>query len=1326
MGKGVGRVFSALVVAISILALGAGPAVANVPPAEPGGDNPTMQDGAQSLNDQLGEDAAANLLALDNQYVSSRTAGDRQLSLEEVGRHRSEAADQGENVKNTPKSGPVTFDTAWTGIGPDPIVQIGRSDSAAITVTGRVGALAIRKDGTYILGAAQGGIWTYDSNAAVPQWINRTDNLPSLSTGALALAPSNDLVVYDGTGEGALSGDSYFGNGILRSTDGGFTWSHVSGDFFLGVSISRLAVDPADADHLYASVLRGRGGTRRVSPPVHSTFGLWESKDGGVSWTLLKPAPAGSLGATDIRLDPQSTDTLYASFWGDKLYKSTDGGASWNPIMNGLPANADFSFGPPGPTRFSIALSHPAGAPKATLYAGLDWTDTSRVYHNARVFKSTDEGASWVELPNGACTSTPKVFSPCQVDTVFDYCGAQCFYDNVVEADPSNPDVVYVGGNFGYSMPTPSGGIFRSDDGGQTWENLGWDLHPDFHALAFDPNNPDNVLIGNDGGVWFSPDRGGRLNSDDTLTGAALAKDLGTADFQNFDLNCCGLTITQFTSIATNPTRTARIWGGSQDNGTERKSATSNTWFDLASGDGGQVLVDPTDSRYIYGTYFGISPYRFTDSGDHFFTNAFITNGINLKDRSEFYTPFVLNQLNPNQLFLGTYRLYRTDNAKAASASDVHWSVISPDLTTGCTGASPNGARNCTISAIGVGGGTALYSGSLDGLIFFSPNAQTSLHPTWTRVGVHGNEGNPHSLPNRPVAWIAVDRSNYRVAYVAFNGYNAATPRQPGHIFKTTNAGESWSDISGNLPDVPVNSLAIDASYPNTLYAATDVGPFVTYNDGASWSGLGTGFPIVAVDQIDLDPHHRMIAAGTHGRGAWKITDNSPAAPALVISKVDAGVPVGPASNIDYTITLRNIGNAAATGITIRDSIPENTSFVSADSGGVNDEESVTWAVSTLAAGAQVSVHLRVQIDPSLKSRVISIIDQTFGATSAEGETATGSPTVTPIAPPFAVSAIPTSQIDGARVGHSVNYQVTLTDLGFKSDSYAMASTGGTFPVSFSGADCTTPLTATPTVSPGGSTSVCVRVDVPASAADAATSTATVTAKSVGSASVTASVTVKTIAVAVNTLVVDDDAFVPSNSANVDVNKFYTDALTAAGVHFQLWDLGADKSLPMNYMKSFNDIVWFTGNSFPAPIGRYEAQLKSFLDGGGHFFLSGQDLLDQAAGLTPFVRDYLHVTWNDALMNDKLTRNVKGVTGTITAGVGTVPIDDTVLQNDFMDRIAPNGGAAGIFTDDAGQSDGLQFSGTYKVVFLAFPFEEYGTAAQRTDLVTRVFTFFGS
>src|SRR5262249_47394884 len=199
-----------------------------------------------------------------------------------------------------------------------------------------------------------------------------------------------------------------------------------------------------------------------------------------------------------------------------------------------------------------------------------------------------------------------------------------------------------------------------------------------------------------------------------------------------------------------------RFWGGTQDNGTLRKSSGSPTWFDTSSGDGGQAVVDWTPdscalapSCFVFGTYTAVSPYRFTDRG-RTFTNRSITGGLNTRDRPDFYAPLVPNRLNNNQLFFGSFRLYRTDNARAASAGAVAWKAISPDLTSGCTGVAPNGARNCSISAIGVGGGQGVYTGSLDGLVYFSPDAQVSDDPTWIRSDPQGN-----TLPNRPVAQIA-------------------------------------------------------------------------------------------------------------------------------------------------------------------------------------------------------------------------------------------------------------------------------------------------------------------------------------------------------------------------------------------------------------------------------------------------------------------------------------------------------------------------------------------------------------------------------------------
>jgi photosystem II stability/assembly factor-like uncharacterized protein len=1270
-------------------------------------DTPQVQPG--TVFPKLDEEQEERLEELDFAILSRKLAGDRPLSIDDASKFRSQAAHQANVIRKEgiPPAGPDTFQDAWSNIGPAPIGEIARSDNSLVTMNGRIGALAIRPStGEIILGGAQGGIWIFDGT-----WHAMTDDLPSLAIGAISIAPSDDSIIYAGTGEGALSGDSYFGNGVMKSTDGGHTWSHVSGDYFIGVSMSRLLVDPNNANHLYAAVLRGRGGARRTSPAQHSKFGIWESLDGGTSWTLIKEAPKNTNGATDLEMDPINTNVMYTSFWGDRVYKSTDGGHHWAAAMNGLPNQ----FNAENLTRFSIGLSHPAGH-AAVLYVGTDFIDAQGHYQQSRLFRSDDEAGTWHELPVTSASGDPD-------DSVIDYCGQQCYYDNVIEPDPTNADIVFAAGQFGYDMTPPSGGLFRSDDGGQTWKNLGWDLHPDYHAFAFNSEDTSEVVVGSDGGVWWSGDRGGRL------PGAEDEDDLTAADWAS--VNPGGLAIAQFTSIATNPsffidgqTPRERMWGGTQDNGTMRKSALSNTWFDAYSGDGGQVLVDPTDWHYVYGTYFGISPYRDVNGGSGFFENSYIRTGINLNDRSDFYAPWVLNKDNPDQLFLGTYRLYRTDNAKADNAVDVTWNAISPDLTSGCTGEAPNGARNCTISAIGIGGGDAVYTGSLDGYVYLSTDAQVNDNPTWTRLDQNG-------LPKRPVSQIAVDRSNYRIAYLAYNGFNAGTPGRPGHLFKTTDGGASFINISGNLPDSPVNSVILDPSYPNTLYVGTDVGPFVSYNGGVHWSALGTGFPVVSIWQLDLDTGApagvngvapRRLLAGTHGRGAFKIDENT-FIPAFEVTKVDAGTPVGPSKKLDYTITVKNIGNADATGVSVSDPIPADTAFASADHGGTASGGKVRWSGLSVAAGDSVNLHFSVNIASALKKKVGTIVNDGIVVSTAAGIGTTGSPTITHIAPPYAVALTPASQTAQERPGSTVNYELHLRNLGYNDDSYTVTA-DGTFPSELLDGTCTDPVGSTVgPLGPGQTEDLCVAVTIPADAANNAVDVTTVTATSVGSPSVTDSATLTTTAAAADTLLVDGDGDAP------DVQSFYADALTAANIEFNTWDLRTSSDLPSDFLNSYTNVVWFTGNSYPGPILPYEDELASFLDNGGRLFMNGQDILDQAAGTTDFVHDYLHIDWDGSEnQNDKQTEAVHGVEGNVISdGIDEVELDHEVLGAEFEDQITPIDGAEAAFTDDASQPDALNVdTGTYKVVFLAFPFEAYGEATDKTDLMERVFAYFGS
>src|SRR6185503_16379854 len=248
-----------------------------------GDDTPTLQPGTRPP--VVSEEDEQELLTRDLEFIQNRLAGDRPLTVSEAGQMRSAAAHAAQVIRQegpaTP--GPATFAGAWSQIGPNPIGQ----DTQAI--------------------------------------------------GALATAPSNDAIVYAGTGEGALSGDSYLGNGVYKSSDGGHTWVHVGSDCFVSVSVARLVVDPTNPNHLWAAVIRGRGGKQRVTPALHSRFGLWESWDGANTWTLRKEAKSENNGATDIEMDPQNPQVLYASFWQDAIYKSTDGGATWATAMTGLP-----------------------------------------------------------------------------------------------------------------------------------------------------------------------------------------------------------------------------------------------------------------------------------------------------------------------------------------------------------------------------------------------------------------------------------------------------------------------------------------------------------------------------------------------------------------------------------------------------------------------------------------------------------------------------------------------------------------------------------------------------------------------------------------------------------------------------------------------------------------------------------------------------------------------------------------------------------------------------------------------------------------------------
>jgi hypothetical protein len=315
-------------------------AVGGAGPVSSDGDTPTLAGGQQPL--PLVESDEQRLES-DYAFTSKRLAGDTPISLDQAGELRGKAAEHAKKLrKEKIPSGPTTF----TAPG---------ARSARIRSSRRRGLGRLRRDErpdrcarhppeqrpVHPRRRAGGHLAVQLGDRDL---VPKTNDSETQAIGALAIAPSDDSVIYAGTGEGALSGDSYFGNGVLKSTDGGNTWTHISDDkYFQGVAMSRIAVDPTDKNHLFAAVLRGRGGARRTSPTDHTKFGVWESTDGGVTWkrvwtrrTRSARPICGSTRRTRTSSTPRSG--------GDAIYRSTDGGKKWKPIMNGLP-DADYEAG---------------------------------------------------------------------------------------------------------------------------------------------------------------------------------------------------------------------------------------------------------------------------------------------------------------------------------------------------------------------------------------------------------------------------------------------------------------------------------------------------------------------------------------------------------------------------------------------------------------------------------------------------------------------------------------------------------------------------------------------------------------------------------------------------------------------------------------------------------------------------------------------------------------------------------------------------------------------------------------------------------------------
>ncbi|MFQ5708835.1 MAG: FlgD immunoglobulin-like domain containing protein [bacterium] len=635
--------------------------------------------------------------------------------------------------------------------------------------------------------------------------------------------------------------------GVFKSTDGGLSWIPVFDDAAI-FTIGDLAVDPSDPDLVYVGTGEANGG--------HNNFpggGVYKSTDAGASWQFLGLEQAVSIGR--IVVDPVDSRRLFVaavgSYFGPNpergLYRSEDGGANWSRVLfvSDTTGVIDLVLNPQNPSFVLAATWERVRRPNNSHLYG----STSGLY------RSVDGGDTWEllgpvnGLPDATttnvgriglalCQSSPQVIYALYNDGL-NYSGlfrTSDSGDTWVNADPNREILNGTGGfswYFGQVRIDPFDpnrvfvldvGFMRSTDSGDTWTITrgSRNLHVDHHALAFHPSEPDYLIDGNDGGISISSDGGA------TWTKVA------------------NLPVTQFYEIGIDNSNPERLLGGTQDNGTLRTvTGTVDDWDTILGGDGFYVLVDPNDPDVIYAeSQFG-GLVKSVNGGGSFFPARV---GIVSSEPTNWSTPVVMDPNNSQVLYYGTNRVYRTENAAQS------WVPISPDLTEGMPG-----ARLGTVTTIAVAptDSNVIYAGTDDSHVWVSSDRGGS----WTEVSA--------ALPYRWVTRIVVDPADENTAYVTFSGLKWKDP-QP-HVFRTTNMGADWQDISSNLPDAPVNAFAVDPLDSQVLYLGSDVGAFVSFNTGQTWEALGTGLPMVPVYDMKIHQAEHFLVVGTHGRSMYKL-----------------------------------------------------------------------------------------------------------------------------------------------------------------------------------------------------------------------------------------------------------------------------------------------------------------------------------------------------------------------------------------------------------------------------------------------------------------------
>jgi hypothetical protein len=843
----------------------------------------------------------------------------------------------------------------WTPLGPQPTANTQFYGN----VSGRVTALAVdpcdATRNTVYAGGADGGVWvSFNALSGNPiTWQPLTDNEPSLSTGAIALAAepcqmfnghAQSNLILAGTGESNYAHDSLYGAGVLHSSDGGQTWTQDStftssasqGPGASGPYIAALAVQPHQTKPVVLAAVQGTDFSAGGSLPS----GVWRSTDGGNTWSRVQPG-GGASGppfnpATDVRFDPGDPSglTAYAALGdlnGDTdahaacasapcngVYISKDAGITWNRVAGLDSASTSSLYG-----TISLAIAPGSSPTTSILYVAI--ADASTDSDNLLGVLS----GTGIQL-NGSGPAFTTIFP--NTSNLPDFCAPQCFYDMELAVVPgTSGQTIFAGGS---AQPTNGkvvighSSVYRSLDGGNSWGDVSADgsgnetsIHVDAHALNFAVGTGGQVLAmfaGNDGGVWASQD----VFSAATAPGVQIWADLNT----NTGVANTSLNLTQFyPGISIHPATDQIIYGGTSGNDVQQFSGSL-----VASGtkacpyDGGYTAIDPQTPSTIYAacSYLG-GPGTLTKNVlngvpgvDGINWPAIDNSGINFTDNADFMPPLVLDMKSSQNLYFGTFRLYQTMNGGTS------WAAITSDLT------SDSSQNFVTTIAVAPSDSNTIYAGTSDGRIWQSAQAlsgATDIHMV-----------NQSNQPERSVTAIAVDSANPKAAFAAYSGFSCPGVNGCdglGHVFYTNNFGASWLQVDGNLPDVPVNDIVIDPTdaTDNTIYIAADSGVYASANATAggatTWSVLQTGLPNSQVLALRLRNTSRTLVAGTYGRGLWSLLlPNLPGYALTELSPVSATVGSG-----SFQLTATGNGFTAQSVINFKGA-PLSTTFVSATS----------------------------------------------------------------------------------------------------------------------------------------------------------------------------------------------------------------------------------------------------------------------------------------------------------------------------------------------------------------------------------------------------------